>query len=50
MRKKRQGWDIHYGYILHLIGMKDAEIAGALGITEAAVAKRRKQKWCFGRA
>lgn len=48
--KKRQGWDIHYGYILHLIGMKDAEIAGVLGITEAAVEKRRKLKWAFGRA
>lgn len=49
-RRKRQGWDIHYGYILHLIGMEDAGIADALGITEAAVAKRRKQKWAFGRA
>lgn len=48
--RKRQGWDIHYGYILHLIGMSDAEIAGALGITEAAVTKRRKLKWAFGRA
>lgn len=50
MRRKRQGWDIHYGYILHLIGMADADIAAALKITKAAVEKRRKQKWAFGRA
>lgn len=48
--KKRQGWDIHHGYILHLIGMTDADIADALNITKAAVEKRRKQKWAFGRA
>lgn len=50
MRKRRQGWDIHHGYILHLIGMDDAGIARALKITEAAVTKRRKLKWEFGRA
>ena len=48
--RKGQGWNIHHGFLLHLIGMKDADIAAKLGISPAAVTKRRKQKWAFGRA
>ncbi len=40
MQRKRQGWDIHMGFILHLIGMSDERIAEALKITEGAVRKR----------
>ena len=48
--RKGQGWDIHHGFLLHLIGMKDADIAEALGISPAAVTKQRRQRWAFGRA
>lgn len=48
--RKGQGWNIHHGFLLHLIGMKDADIAEALGISPAAVTKRRRLRWEFGRA
>lgn len=43
-------WNVHHGYLLHLIGLKDGDIAGELGISTAAVAQRRKTNWAFGRA
>lgn len=46
----KAGWNVHHGYILHLIGMEDADIARELGIAESAVAKRRRSAWAFGRA
>ena len=48
--RKGKGWDVHHGFLLHLIGVKDAGIAEVLGISEAAVAKRRKSNWDNGRA
>lgn len=49
-RRKRQGWDIHNGYILYLIGAKDDVIAQLLKISKAAVTKRRRTRWELGRA
>lgn len=46
----KTGWNVHHGYILHLIGMDDGDIARELGIAEGAVAKRRREAWAFGRA
>lgn len=46
----KAGWNVHHGYILHLIGMDDGDIARELGIAESAVAKRHREAWAFGRA
>lgn len=48
--RKRQGWDIHNGYLLYLIGGSDDTIARLLKISKAAVQRRRRTRWELGRA